>query len=254
MSKTGIGMAEYAISKIGTPYFYGSKMQVLTKQYMDAMHALYPKIVTDKYIKKAWDRGQVGKTNTDCSGLPGAYRKKQIGSSQLYQTAYTRLPISEVKNFAPGVILWKSGHVGVYIGMENGVPMCVEAKGIDYGVVKTKVSATNWQCGLTFSDIDYTYDVKVPGTYKGANPYKEPSKTVQKGSKGEDVKWVQWELREAGFDRAFCYNGRTYGAVAIDGDAGKITDAAIRAYQASCKIAVDGKCGPKTREKLKANA
>jgi len=255
MGKTGIGMAEYAIGKIGTPYFYGSKMQVLTEAYMTTMKALYPKTVTAAYIKKARNKGQVGKTNTDCSGLPGAYRQKQIGSAQLYQTAYTRLPISEVKNFAPGVILWKSGHVGVYIGMENGVPMCVEAKGIDYGVIKTKVSATNWQCGLTFADIDYTYDTKVPGTsWKGTNPYKEPSVTVQKGSKGEAVKWVQWELREAGFDRAFSYGGRTYAAVDIDGDAGKITDAAIRAYQASCKITVDGKVGPATRAKLKANA
>ena len=254
MSKTGIGMAEYAISKIGTPYFYGAKMAILTQATMDQMHKLYPSVVTNSYINKAKKKGQVGRINTDCSGLPGAYREKQIGSSQLYQTAYTRLPISEVKNFAPGVILWKSGHVGIYIGLENGVPMCVEAKGIDYGVVKTKVSATNWQCGLTFADIDYNYDTKLKGTWKGTNPYKEPTKTVQKGSKGEDVKWVQWELREAGFDRAFSYKGRMYGAVAIDGDAGKITDAAIRAYQASAKITVDGKVGPITRDKLKENA
>ena len=252
--KTGIGMAEYAIGKIGTPYFYGAKMNVLTQGIMDQMHSLYPNVVSNAYINKAKKRGQVGKVNTDCSGLPGAYREKQIGSAQLYQTAYTRLPITSVRDFAPGVILWKSGHVGVYIGIENGVPMCVEAKGIDYGVVKTKVSATNWQCGLTFSDIDYTYDTKVPGTYKGANPYKEPSKTVQKGSKGEDVKWVQWELREAGYDRAFTYGGRMYEAVLIDGDAGPVTDAAIRAYQASCKITVDGKAGPVTRTKLKENA
>lgn len=249
--KTGKGLAEYAISKIGTPYFYGSKMSVLTEAYISQMHSLYPNVVTNAYMSKARNKGQVGKINTDCSGLPGAYRQKQIGSSQLYQTAYTRLPIGNVRDLAPGVILWKSGHVGVYIGMENGVPMCVEAKGIEYGVVKTKTSSTNWQCGLTFSDIDYTYDVKVPGTWKGENPYKEPTKIVQKGSKGEDVKWVQWELREAGFDRAFSYGGRMYEAVLIDGDAGKITDAAIRAYQASCKIAVDGKVGPVTRAYLK---
>ena len=251
--KTGIGMADYAISKIGTPYFYGSKMKMLTETFMNQMHAQYPNIVTNAYMSKARSKGQLGKSNTDCSGLPGAYRQKQIGSSQLYQTAYTRLPITSVRDFAPGVILWKSGHVGVYIGIENGVPMCVEAKGINYGVIKTKVSATNWQCGLTFSDIDYTYNQKVPGTWKGENPYKEPTKTIKKGDKGEDVKWVQWELRQAGFDRAFTYGGRTYGAVVIDGDAGQITDAAIRAYQASCKVKVDGKVGPITRAKLKEN-
>ena len=139
----------------------------------------------------------------------------------------------------------------LYIGMEDGVPMCVEAKGIDYGVIKSRVSATNWQYGLTFSDMEYNYDVAVFGVSKKRNPYVEPTHLLQKGMKGNDVKWLQWELRESGFDRPFEFKGKSYGAVLIDGDFGKITDAAARAFQASCKIAIDGKVGSITRTWLK---
>lgn len=251
-SLTGQGLADYGKSKKGTPYFYGSKMSVLTETFMKQMHSQYPKTVTSAYMKKAKNKGQVGRVNTDCSGLISAYTKKVLGSSQLYQTAYARLSVKDYKSWANGVIAWRSGHVGIFF-KENGKYYVAEAKGIDYGTVISEFSPSNWSYGLTFSYIDYTYtDNVIDGaTWKSTNPYKEPTAIVKRGSKGTDVKWVQWELREAGYDRAFVYKGKTYSAVKIDGDAGKITDAAIRSYQASCKIQVDGKVGKTTREYLK---
>lgn len=251
--KTGKELADYAVSKIGVPYFYGSKMSLLTDYFATRMHNTYPKIVTYAYIAKARKKKQFDKINTDCSGLIGGFRGRQIGSAQLYATAKKRLPISGIKDFAPGVVLWKNGHVGVYIGMEDGVPMCIEAKGIDYGVVKTRVASTAWVYGLTFDDISYEYEKKVEGTSKQKNPYTEPKSLVKRGSKGDGVKWVQWELREAGYDRPFEYNRRAYGAVLIDGDAGRVTEAAIKAFQSSCKLEVDGKVGLMTRTFLKNN-
>ena len=150
--------------------------------------------------------------------------------------------------------MWKSGHVGVYIGKVNGVPMCIEAKGINYGTVMTKVSATKWVYGLTFKNMDYTYDVKVPGTWKGVNPYKEPTAIVtsvaqakKKGiknyiSRGEGVKWIQWELMEAGL----------LTEADIDGICGPKTVVAIIAYQKSCKITADVLAGQTTRKYLAA--
>lgn len=257
MSKTGKAMATYAIAKKGTPYFYGAKIQdgVLTEGKMSTMHRLYPSVVTTSYIAKARRKGQVGKVNVDCSGLIGGYRQKNIGSYQLYATAYTRLPIASIKSFAIGTVLWKSGHVGVYIGMENGVPMCMEAKGINYGTIKSKVSATKWRYGLTFSDISYSYDTSLSeeATWKGSNPYTEPTVLIRKGSTGMGVKWVQYELVEAGLGIPFTYNSKKYNGVVIDGDAGKITQAAILAFQQSCKIQEDGVCGSITRKYLKNN-
>lgn len=254
--KTGSGMVEYARNRLGTPYFYGAKIPegALTEKKMSTMHAMYPKVVTNSYMAKARRKGQVGRVNVDCSGLIAGYRQLNLGSYQLYQRAYTRMPIAKVDDFAPGVVLWKSGHVGVYIGKVNGVPMCIEAKGINYGTVMTKVSATKWVYGLTYADISYVYDNKVDGTWKGINPYKEPTITVtsvsqakEKGIKtfisyGEGVKWIQWELMEAGL----------LTEKDIDGDCGKKTVAAIITYQQSCKITADGLAGKNTRSYLKA--
>ena len=254
--KTGSGLVDYARGRLGTPYFYGAKISEgnLTEKKMSTMHAMYPKVVTNAYMTKARSRGQVGKVNVDCSGLIAGYRQLNIGSYQLYQMAYTRMPIVQIDNFAPGTVLWKSGHVGVYIGKVNGVPMCIEAKGINYGTVMTKVSATKWVYGLTFKDMDYTYDTKVAGTWKGTNPYTEPTITVTSPAqakkknikvylaKGDGVKWVQWELMEAGL----------LTEDDIDGICGPQTVAAIMAYQKSCKITADGLAGKITRKYLAA--
>lgn len=148
---TGKELANYAISCIGTPYFYGAKMEIMTLAKMLSIQSRYPSRVTQAYINKAITKGMVNKKCTDCSGLIGAPRKKQISSAALYETASERLPISKLASFPVGAVLWKSGHVGVYIG--GGY--CVEAKGIDYGTIKSKVSATKWEYGLLFSDIQY---------------------------------------------------------------------------------------------------
>lgn len=254
--KTGNELVAYAKNRLGTPYFYGAKIHegALTERKMSNMHALYPKVVTNAYMSKARSRGQVGKVNVDCSGLIAGYRQLNIGSYQLYQTAYTRMPISKIDDFAPGTVLWKSGHVGVYIGKVNGVPMCIEAKGINYGTVQTKVSSTKWVYGLTFKDMTYSYETKVPGTWKGTNPYTEPAITVTSAaqakkkkittyvSAGEDVKWIQWELMEAGL----------LTEADIDGICGRKTVAAIIKYQKSCKITADGLAGKTTRKYLAA--
>ncbi len=236
---TGQGLALFAESKKGTPYFYGSKMKVLTENFMKQMHAAYPKVVTAAYMALARAKKQVGRVNVDCSGLVSAYTLHVLGSAQLYSQAYARMPISTWKSWAPGVVVWRSGHVGVYLG--NG--RVAEAKGINYGVVITDITKGSWKYGLTFSWLSYDIATPVPSneiTYKAANPYKEPTRTLKKGSKGQDVKWLQYELVEAGYK------------LTIDGDFGKNTDKALRTYQKSAKLVVDGKCGPATRKALKA--
>lgn len=257
--KTGSGMVEYAADHLGTPYFYGAKIPEgkLTENKMKVMHTMYPRVVTASYMAKARSRGQLGRINVDCSGLIAGYRERNLGSAQLYQTAYTRLPIAQLADFAPGVILWKPGHVGVYMGRVGGVPMCIEAKGINYGTIQTRVSATKWVCGLTFAEIEYIYETGIPGSWKGmtgSNPYREPEVTVtsakqakKKGirnylAQGEGVKWIQWELTETGL----------LTVKEIDGVCGPRTVTAILAYQRSCKITEDGLAGKTTRKYLAA--
>lgn len=83
-------------------------------------------------------------------------------------------------------------------------------------------------------------------TVKEQNPYAEPTNTLKKGSKGNGVKWLQWELNESGAN------------LKIDGDFGNNTLTALKAFQ-SChfdekgqRLTVDGVCGSKTRYSLKS--
>ena len=76
------------------------------------------------------------------------------------------------------------------------------------------------------------------------NPYAEPTATLQNGSRGDGVRWVQWQLNNV------C--GAECGK--IDGIFGSGTAAAVRAVQKAAKIAVDGIVGKDTRTALAAAA
>lgn len=75
-------------------------------------------------------------------------------------------------------------------------------------------------------------------TSASKNPYSKPSTNVRKGQTGNSVKWVQWELKESGYK------------LALDGDFGKNTLEAVKAFQKAKKLEVDGVVGVKTRAAL----
>ena len=75
---------------------------------------------------------------------------------------------------------------------------------------------------------------------KNRNPYKEPTRIVKKGSKGNDVRWLQYALNKAG----------NYHLV-IDGCAGALTINALIDFQSKHGLDPDGICGKLTRAKLK---
>lgn len=76
------------------------------------------------------------------------------------------------------------------------------------------------------------------GTVVVGNPYIMPNLNLRKGMTGIGVKWVQWMLKERGFD------------VKVDGIFGDKTDAAVRDFQLKFGLTVDGIVGKKTHEAL----
>lgn len=66
------------------------------------------------------------------------------------------------------------------------------------------------------------------------NPYKLTATVMRKGSKGESVKWVQFQLRKAGHD------------IEIDGIYGPKTAEAIRIFQSDNRLLTDSICGRNT--------
>lgn len=71
------------------------------------------------------------------------------------------------------------------------------------------------------------------------NPYKLTATIMRQGSRGESVKWLQWELNRHGAN------------LELDGIFGIKTKLAVLLFQKDNKLSQDGIVGPKTIDKLK---
>ena len=74
---------------------------------------------------------------------------------------------------------------------------------------------------------------------KTGNPYAEPTKNIRLNSRGNDVRWLQYEL-----------NRKKYKLI-VDGIAGPKTIEALTDFQIHNDLKPDGICGPLTRASLK---
>jgi peptidoglycan hydrolase-like protein with peptidoglycan-binding domain len=78
------------------------------------------------------------------------------------------------------------------------------------------------------------YDSSEPIPF--GNPYTLTDDVIRQGSKGESVKWLQWELDSKGYP------------LNVDGIYGPKTEAAVRQFQTD--VFVDGIAGEITLKKL----
>ena len=76
---------------------------------------------------------------------------------------------------------------------------------------------------------------------KTGNPYREPLINVKFNSRGNNVRWLQFELNRYGY------------RLVVDGIAGEKTITALKDFQSSHDLVADGICGPLTREKLRSS-
>ena len=241
MALTGKGLASFAKSKVGTPYVYGAKLSdgPLKLSKLNQLRKLYPNVITSSYYTKA--KKFVGKVCTDCSGLISGYTGKLLGSSALYSNASSRnkLNKNDCSKIPVGAVLWKSGHVGVYLG--NG--KVAEALGINYGTVISDVSRRTFTHWLLFDWMKYdsvSTTTKKSTTTSKKNPYKEPVRTLTVGCKGDDVRWLQWELNQSGFK------------CTIDGQFGNETKKQLSLFKAKVGLTPTiTSVGPKTIKALK---
>lgn len=77
------------------------------------------------------------------------------------------------------------------------------------------------------------------------NPFREPDTVLKYDAAkatvvSEEVKWLQWELRQAGYE------------IVVDGKFGPNTDKILKDYQKKSGLVADGISGNNTKNKLKA--
>lgn len=241
---TNKGLVTYcqAMLDYKSPYWYGTFGQIANEELYVEKKKAYP----DQYNKwsKASFSEQYGKKVHDCSGLikgyfmtpgsssyptaPAKYDAKyDLSSSALEARATEKGPISTIPEL-PGLIVWKQGHVGVYVG--NGY--VIEERGHSYGTVKTKLTDRPWEKWLKHPYINYVSDVKPEPMPIGYCIVSLP--ILKRGMKDSKVKRLQGILNTYGYD------------LDVDGSFGGKTEAAVKSFQESKKLTNDGIVGAAT--------
>lgn len=236
---TGKKLAEYCLKVYQDKwvYWYGTYGQKCTESLYNSKKNQYPDHYgssrTSAYKKDITE----GKRCADCVGLIKSYfwsggdintipkygtnHCPDVSANGMLNQCSQTGAISTIPD-EPGLVVWRSGHIGVYVG--NGYT--VELKGFDYDCQKNKLSYGSWtKWGrLPSSMITYTSEPV-------SNPTDDGDRFLQNGSKGEDVKRLQTNLIRLGYD---C--GR-WGA---DGDFGDATESALETFQRDHELIVNG--------------
>lgn len=151
--KDNYGMVEYARYQLGKQYWYGCYGNLGSPSVLAQKRDQYPEMY-DKWSKESFVDGFNQKVH-DCIGLfkgylgcPGTdYNAPSTYDSRWDWSANTTIEKctekGDIKTMPEivGLIVWKKGHVGCYIG--NG--KVIEAKGHAYGVITSNLSDTKWK-------------------------------------------------------------------------------------------------------------
>jgi hypothetical protein len=141
----------------------------------------------------------------------------------------------EVAAATPGAILVRepstagaSGHVAVSLGGGR----TVEAYDSKRGVIVSTSTGRRWDHGVLIPGVKYDVAVKPIAL--------DPPPVLKQGAKGAEVRKLQEALNGAGY------------VLAVDGDFGRATAAAVIRFQESFDLVPDGEVGPMTWAVLEA--
>ena len=203
MMKSNTGLVEYAKKQLGKPYWYGTFGNTATKSLLASKTKQYPGHYTDARMSKY--NSQIGERVHDCVGLIKGYlwsdtatatpkynSSQDVSANGMRGKCKEQGKISTIPEI-PGVLVFFSGHVGVYIG--DGY--VIEAKGFNYGVVKTRLKDGNWTHWGKCPFITYTTTNAVKND-SGAN------KAYFKKYTGNSTS-IADALKSLGYDSSFAY-------------------------------------------------
>lgn len=148
---TGEELVAFAKSKLGVPYVYGMKGEVMTLAKYNQLKSMYGDLVWNS------DKNKVGKVCCDCSGLISWATGIVRNSQGYHDTALEVQPISTISKAPIGAAVWQKGHIGIYIG--NGEYIAED--GSAYGCRRNKLIKAGFTHWLRLKDIDYTVKEEV---------------------------------------------------------------------------------------------
>lgn len=150
-AKTNTGLVEYAKAQLGKPYWYATFGNTATVELLNYKTKQYPVMWNFTRISTAKSK-HIGKRVHDCVGLIKGYlwsdsatakpvynSAQDVSANGMYSKCKEKGKLNTMPEI-PGVLVFMDGHVGVYIG--GGY--VIEARGFEYGVVKTKLKNRPW--------------------------------------------------------------------------------------------------------------
>ena len=216
-------LVQYAQRMLGMPYWYGTYGKKASASLLASKTKQYPAHYPSGMNAQRQADIKAGKPVHDCVGLIKGFGwmndagtityasngVKDQSANGLYSAAKVKGGIKTMPD-VPGLAVRYDGHVGIHIG--GGY--VIEARGRNYGVVKTKLSSRPWTHWFEIPYIDYSGTATEP---KPGGVFGEYA--IQRGEKGENVRTLQTLLNKAG------------AKLMVDGDFGPATEAAVKAYQ-----------------------
>ena len=157
--------AAFCLSMLGQPYWYGTALHKCSESLRAGKARQYPSHYGSSRTNRYRDDIAKKKVCADCVGLIKSYGwldadaltirygtngMPDIGADAMYRNATVKGSIDTIPE-VPGLAVWHSGHIGVYIG--NG--QVIEAMGTKYGVVKTQLDQRSWTAWLEIPYISY---------------------------------------------------------------------------------------------------
>lgn len=242
----------------GWVYWYGTYGNPCTLSKYQSKKSQYPTHYTADRTAQYMRHIDEGRICADCVGLIKSFfwangvfgASPKYGANHCPDTSANGMigickqtgPIATIPDI-PGLVVWKSGHIGVYVG--GGYT--VEMRGFKYGSVRRKVKDGPWTKWGRLPDYMMAYvsgeaQTPAPEPAEAPEPVKPATisdirRILKRGSAGEDVRILQAALIDLG------YSCGGYGA---DGDFGQQTETALRRFQADQGLDADGEFGPLT--------
>ena len=241
-----------AASQVGAAYVFGAWGGLCSTAYrlkyagytpaMAGKIRQYCPVLAGKQSSCAGCR-YAGRRAFDCRGLThwcldqaGVIALTGQGANSQYATTSNWDARGEIASLPdlPGIVLFRrSGKSMAHTGLYIGSCRVVHAKGHAYGVVETALSGGGWTHWAAPNGL-YTADQINAAGKAAMKGGEEKVRTIKKGSTGEAVKILQQSLVNAGF------------ILTVDGSFGKITEAAVKAYQEAKGLTQDGVVGALT--------
>lgn len=254
---TNVQLAQYCLAVFAAKwvYWYGTCGYECTTSLYKRKKEQYPSHYTDG--RKSGYKADIaaGKMCADCVGLIksffwkggdlngtnkyGANNCPDRSANGMFSLCKETGEIDTIPDI-PGLVVWRDGHIGVYVG--DGYT--IELKGFAYDCVKKKVTDGTWTHWGMLPPSMLTY-----GDGEEVIPsYNLGDRTLKRGCKGEDVAELQAALVSLGYDCGSYGESRN----GIDGDFGNTTQAAVKAMQTDAGIEADGIYGPDSHLALTA--